>query len=200
MAIKTFSYGAIYGRSTSTTMTAEATTSSAGNIYQVTNAAKRILDPSVEPTLNATSSTYIDKTWMNRGWDYFTGRVKLTAATSPTITGSYLTVTAYGSVISVALDAQRNTVETTAIGDTWKSYTAIEMGATVTLNRYYINTDFWTEVSAGRKVALELYEDTTTTAGYWIMGCITNETLNFTTGQVDTEAITIAVDGPIARI
>ena len=200
MAIKTFKSGAIYGRSTSTTMTAEATTSSAGNIYQVTDTAKRILDPSVEPTLNATSSTYIDKTWMNRGWDYFTGRVKLTGATAPTITGSYLTITALGSVISWTLDAQKNTVETTAIGDSWKRYTAVEMGATVTLNRYYIDTQYWTEVNNNRKVSLELYEDTTTTAGYWIMGIITNETLNFATGQVDNESITVAVDGPIARI
>lgn len=200
MAIKTYKSGAIYGRSTSTTMTAEATTSSAGNIYQVTAATKQILDPSIEPSVNATASTYVDKTWMNRGWDYFTGRVKLTAATAPTVTGAYLTITAIGSVISCDINASRNAVETTAIGDTWKTYTAVEMGATVTLNRYYINTDFWTELNASRKVALEIYEDTTTTAGYWIMGVISNKTVNFATGQIDTDAITINVDGPIARI
>jgi len=195
MAINKATSGFIYFHSTSTTMSAEATTSAAGNIYQVTTAGRRILDPAVQPTLNTTSRTYLDVTWMDGGWDYFTGRVKLTTATSPTVTGAFLTMTTLGQVVSWTLNPAKNAAETTAIGDAWKQYTTIEEGATLTLNRYYADTEFWSHM--GEHVLVELFEDAS--AAFWVHGIITSWGPTMAVGQVDNEAITIQVSGPIAR-
>jgi hypothetical protein len=195
MAINKATSGFIYFHSTSTTMSAEATTSAAGNIYQITTAGRRIMDPDVEPSLNVTSRGYIDVTWGENGWDYFTGRVKLSTATSPTVTGAYLTMTTLGQVVSWTLNPVKNAQETTALGDSWKSYTAIEEGATLTINRYYADTEFWDHL--GKKVLVELFEDAS--AAFWVEGIVTSFGPTMAVGQVDNEAITIQVTGPIAR-
>lgn len=195
MAIKSATSGFIYFHSTSTTMSAEATTSSDGNIYQVTATAKQVMDPAVSPSLNATAQYALDTTWMDRGWDYFTGRVKLTVATSPTVTGAYYTMTTLGSVISWTLNLDKNAAETTAIGDTWKSYTAIEEGGTLTLNRYYVDTTFWNHV--GERVLVQLWEDSSN--AFWCEGIVTNFGPTMAVGQVDTEAITLQLTGNISR-
>jgi hypothetical protein len=197
MAINKAISGFIYWHATSATMTAEATTSSAGNLYQVTTAGRRILDPNVTPTLNATASGYIDKTWMDRGWDYFNGMVKLTTATSPTVTGAYLTMTTLAYVVSWGLNPNKNAAEITSLGDSWKVYTAMEEGATLTINRYYTDTETWTHLSAGAPVTVQLWEDAS--AGFWCKGIITSFNPTVTVGAVDTEAITIQIDGPISR-
>jgi hypothetical protein len=195
MAIKSATSGFIYFHSTSATMTTEAMTSSDGNIYQVTAAARQVMDPDVAPTLNATALGYIDKTWMDSGWDYFTGRVKLTTATSPTVTGSYMMMTTLASVVSWTLNLGKNAAETTAIGDSWKKYTGIEEGGTLTLNRYYADTEFWSHV--GKKVLVQLWEEPS--AGFWVEGIVTSFGPTMAVGQVDNEAITIQVNGPVSR-
>lgn len=195
MAIKSATSGFVYFHSTSATMTAEATTSAAGNIYQVTAAAKQIMDPAVSPTLNATASGYIDKTWGSQGWDYFTARVKLTMATSPTVTGAYLTMTTLAQVVSWSLALGKNAAEVTTLGDTWKKYTTIEEGGTLTLNRYYADTEFWEHL--GERVLVQLWEEPS--AGFWVEGIVTSFGPTMAVGQVDNEAITIQVNGPVSR-
>ncbi len=197
MAINKATSGAIYARSTSATMTNEATTSAAGNIYQITAAAKQCIDPDVAYSLNTTSRSYLDKTWMDEGWDLFTGRVKLSTATSPTITGSYLTLTALADVVSWSMNNSINTQETTGIGDTWKEYTVVSKGSTLSINRYYPDTNFWTNISSSRSVILKIYEDGT--SGFWCQGIVTGFNPSFTVGQVDNEAITFQVTSVVTR-
>lgn len=198
MAINKATSGFIYWHSTSATMTNEATTSAAGNIYQITTAGKRIIDPAVPPSLNTTSSTYLDTTWMDGGWDYYNGRVKLTVATSPTVTGAYLTMTTLASVVSWSLAMGRNTADTTALGDSWKQFTPIEEGATLTINRFYADTEFWSHINSGNEVIVQLWEDAS--AGFWCKGFVTSFGPSMAVGQVDNEAITLQLSGTVSRM
>ena len=197
MAINKATSGFIYFHSTSTTMTAEATTSSAGNVYQVTAAAKQIMDPAVAPTLNATALSYLDKTYADAGWNYYEGKVRLTGATSPTVTGAYLTMTTLASVVSWSLGMAKNAAETTALGNTWKVYTPIEEGATLTINRFYADTEFWSHINSGNEVIVQLWEDAVT--GFWCKGYVTSFGPTMAVGQVDNEAITLQLNGTVSR-
>lgn len=196
MAITKFTTGAIYGILTSTTMTAEPTTSSAGNIYQITSSLHQVIDPSVTLSLNATAATYLDTTYFDGGWNYFTGQFHLTTPTSPTVTGAWLTMTSLGSVISWTLNPTKNTQEITAIGDTWKSYAAIENGVKLTLNRYYIDPNFWIWVNAGNPILLKIWEDAVD--GFWVKGFVTSFGPTLSVGAVDKEAITVTISGPVS--
>jgi len=195
MAINKATSGFIYFHSTSTTMTTEAMTSSAGNVYQITDSDHRLIDPNVTVTVNHSAGVSVVTSYGDGGIDYFNGRTTLTGEDTPTITGAYLTMTTLGQVVSWTLNPAKNAQETTALGDSWKSYTAIEEGATLTLNRYYADTEFWSHI--GQKVLIELFEDAS--AAFWVQGIVTSFGPTMAVGQVDNEAITIQVTGPIAR-
>ena len=197
MAINKATSGYVYFHATSTTMTTEAMTSAAGNIYQITDTDHQVIDPAVAVTVNHSAAATIDTTWMDEGIDYYTGRVKLAAADTPTIDGAYLTMTTLASVVSWSLNPVRNAAEVTALGDDWKKYTAIEEGATLTLNRYYVDTEMWSHLNAGSKVLVQLWENAS--AGFWCAGYISSFNPSVAVGAVDTEAVTIQLDGPISR-
>lgn len=195
MAIDKATSGFIYFHSTSTTMTTEAMTSSAGNIYQITDADHRIIDPAVAVTVNHSAGVSVVTTYADGGIDYFLGKTTLTGKDTPTITGAYLIMTTLGQVVSWTLNPNKNAAETTALGDSWKSYTAIEEGATLTINRYYADTEFWSHI--GEHVLVQLWEDDT--EYFWVHGIVTSFGPTMAVGQVDNEAITIQVTGPISR-
>lgn len=196
MAITKFTTGAIYGSTTSTTMIAEPVTSSAGNIYQITSSLHQVIDPAVALALNATASTYLDTTYFDGGWNYFTGQFRLTTPTSPTVTGAWLKLTSLGSVISWSVAAKRNNQEVTAIGDTWKSYATIEQGVSLTISRYYVDSNFWTWISAGNPILLKIWEDGSD--GFWLKGFVKSFGPTLAVGTVDKEAITVDASGPLS--
>ena len=197
MAINKATSGYIYFHSTSTTMTTEAMTSAAGNIYQITDTDKQIIDPAVTLTVNHSALASVDTTWMDGGVDYYTGRVKLAAADTPTVDGSYYVMTTLASVVSWSLGMDKNAAETTALGDSWKKYTQIELGATLTINRFYADTNFWSHISDGKEVMVQLWEDAT--EGFWCKGYITSFGPSMAVGQVDSEAITLQLTGTVTR-
>lgn len=197
MAINKATSGGIYGRSTSATMSAEATTSSAGNVYQITATAKQCIDPDVAYSLNTTAASYIDKTWGYNGWSLFDGKVKLTTATSPTITGAYLTLTSLADVVSWSLGMNKGTVETTAIGDTWKEYTAVESGATLTIQRWHSDVDPWLWLASSKGLIFKIWEDGT--SGFWCTGIVTGFNPSFAVGQVQSAAITATIQSIVGR-
>lgn len=197
MAINKPTSGYVYFHSTSTTMSGEATTSSAGNIYQVTDTAKQIFDPAVAVVVTHSAGVSVDTTWNDGGIDYYTGRIKLTGEDSPTIAGAYLTMTTLASVVSWSLTLGKNAADTTALGDPWKKFTPIEEGATLTINRFYADTEFWSHVNSGEEVAIQLWEDDT--EGFWCKGFITSFGPSMAVGQVDNEAITVQLSGTVAR-
>lgn len=193
MAVLSGTTGAVYTKLASTAMAAEAMTSSAGNIYQVTSAAHQILDPTVLPVLNTTSRTYLDSAYKLNGWDYYTGKCHLTLATSPTVTASWLTVTSLADVLGWTLDIQTKTVESTAIGDTWAEYTTVERGFSVLLRRWFSTTDLTTVVMAGSPLLLKLFYSAT--SGLWVHGFITGITNTISKSAIQDEAVTIIGQG-----
>ncbi len=202
MAIIGSTTGEIWARSTSTTMTNETMTSGPGNVYQITTAAHRILDPSTSITVTCSAGTGVDTTWMNNGFDYFLGKVKLKAADDDSvITGGWLTLSSLGDIVSWSINPTKTVVETTSIGDAWKEYTATDVGYTVSLNRYYVDSNFWLWIEDGKEIILKIYEVTSsatvTGTGFWVKGYVTSHGVTMATGTVDTEAITIQPSGPI---
>jgi len=197
MAINKATSGFIYWHSTSTTMTNEVTTSSAGNVYQVSDTDKQVFDPAVAVVVTHSAGTAVDTTWMDAGIDYYTGRIKLTAEDTPTVTGAYLTMTTLASVVSWSLGMGKNAAETTALGDSWKQYTPIELGATLTINRFYADTEFWSHINSGNEVVVQLWENAS--AGFWCKGYVTSFGPSMAVGQVDNEAITLQLSGTVSR-
>jgi hypothetical protein len=197
MAINKPTTGAIFGKSTTTAMVAEATTSGAGAIYQITTTARRTIDPAIAYSANATAQALIDTTWMDGGWDLFTGRVKTSVATTVTVTGNFLTMTALGSFISWSLNANGNAVDTTAIGDSWKQTTFIQNGFTLTMKRFYIDATFWGYVSAAATFTFQIWEDATN--GFWMRGWPATVNPSIQVGQVDGEDLSFTITGPVVR-
>jgi hypothetical protein len=197
MAINKATSGYIYWHATSTTMTTEAMTSSAGNVYQVSDTDKQIIDPAVAITVAHSAGVSIDTTWKDNGFDYYTGKVKLTGEDTPTLTGAYYVMTTLASVVSWSLPMGKNAAETTALGDTWKKFTPIETGATLTINRFYADTEFWSHINSGNEVLVQIWEDDT--EGFWCKGYVTSFGPSMAVGQVDNEAITLQLSGTVAR-
>jgi hypothetical protein len=197
MAIAGATTGAIYGKLTSTAMIAEATTSGATATYQITATAHRTIDPNIAYALNSTAQALIDSTYYDQGWNLFTGQVRLTVATTVTVTGNWLTMTALGSFISWSLNVNGNVADTTAIGDTWKSTTFVQNGMTLSLKRYYIDSTFWSYVSAAQSIIFQIWEDAVT--GFWMRGFPTMVNPSFKTGAVDDESINVQLTGPVTR-
>jgi hypothetical protein len=178
-------------------MVAEATTSGASATYQITTTARRVIDPNVAYAVNTTAQSLVDTTWMDAGWDLFTGRVRTTVATTVTVTGNYLTMTALGSFISWSLANTGAVADTTAIGDAWKQTTFLQNDFTLTMKRYYIDSTFWIYVSASQSVMIQIWEDAVT--GFWMRGYPATVSPSYSVGQVDTEDLTFKLTGPIVR-
>jgi len=199
MAITTGKDGSIYIRSTVTAMVNEAAASVAAGVYQITDSGKRIIDFSgTAPDVGGSGT--IDKTYMDNGWDYFTGKFKLTEGTGqvPTVVGNYVTITQIGYIYSWTLNAETTNGDITAIGQTWGDVAKTGNKATVTLNRYRFDAELAGSALASTFYLLKLYEETDD--GWWVKGLQTSYGLTKSTGAVDDEAISYAVDGPISTI
>jgi hypothetical protein len=106
-------------------------------------------------------------------------------------------MTALASFISWSLTATPPMGEITAIGDAWKSYTPMPVGATLILKRYYIDQDFWSYVSASQSFIIQIWEDAS--EGFWMRGLISTTNPSFNVDQVDQEAINMTITGPVVR-
>ncbi len=196
MAILKSTEGAVYIINTSSAFSTEATTEDGSTkVYQIDDEAMRIWDPNYAITV--TGGT-VDKAWMDRGVDYFTGRVKATAAglSALTVDGQRVVLQEVGFVHSAQLAISINPGEVTAIGDTWRSLTALARAITLTLSRYRFDTELDTLTPAW--VLVKLFEDDTN--GYWVKALPTGQQLdNKSVGAVDGTELTLEVSGPISR-
>ncbi len=121
----------------------------------------------------------------------------MTGATSPTISGAYLTLTSLADVVSWSLKMNKNVVETTALGDTWKEYTAVEIGATLTIQRWHSDVDSWLWLASSKSLVFKIWEDGT--SGFWCTGIVTACNPSAAVGQVQSEAITATVQSIVGR-
>lgn len=107
----------------STAMVAEATTLSGGNtIAQITNTARRILNPAVAVTLKDNGVTQAANTYT---LNFLYGKASKTAGsfTGPvTIDASYLAMHSVAEGTSLSINCSREQLETSVFGTTDKSY------------------------------------------------------------------------------
>lgn len=109
--------GSLYFTGTSTSMTGEATTNTTGNEYQITDAAKQIINPAESVTVldggvPVASSDYTV--------DYLTGTVILASAPggAVTITAEYLPRLEVGCAKSTSWNFTRDMLDTTCLSET----------------------------------------------------------------------------------
>lgn len=193
MAIVTGKDGFVYSKFATTAMAAEPMTSSPGNIYQVTSSLHTLIDPNVAVALNTTALSYLDATYGFGGYDYFNGKVHLSTATTPTITGNWLSLTSLVDILNWSMDLRLDTAEDTSLGDTWKTHTVLQKGYTVSIKRWFSTTDLTAVALASSPLILKLFYSAT--AGIWLYGYIQGMTNTIQKGAIQDETVTFIGHG-----
>lgn len=196
MAITRGQDGSIYVIDEVADFSGKATTEDPGTaIYQIDDTDMRVWSPNHAITV---STGVISVDWMDNGIDYFSGRFKLTASgLEPTVSGYYVTLKALGEVYNWTLSGSVGTASIMEIGEEWDSKTALLKQATITLARYYADTEFQ-KLTDDDWVLLKLYEDDNN--GYWAKVLVSAFGETKSVGAVDDEPLTFEVSGPVARI
>lgn len=159
MAVLTGKNSDIYiATGSGTGMTGEATTSLGSNVYQITDSAKRAINP------NAALTVLDGVTTVSPG-DYqvywATGKIAFnggyTVGGSVTVTGEYLSLSQAAQGYEWSLDTELTLEETQTFGDSWKERTPITRSASVTFARFY--DDEYFHDNLGSVYVLRLYID-----------------------------------------
>jgi len=135
----------------SAAFTDEATTAPVGRtVFTIDDATKRFWDPAVPVVVkynNIATTTYasIQHPGGVVTWALTPG------AQAVTCSGSYLAIAAVGEVRGFTLEVNQEFVDTTTMQDVMREQTAIFKGATVTLDMFYSDATYFTEMTtAGR--------------------------------------------------
>jgi hypothetical protein len=189
--------GTVYVPSALTAFSSQATTE-ASYIYQINNAGMRIWDPNTAIVVSATAGT-VDTLWMFNGFDYFTGRVKLTATgATVAVSGSYVsTLTAVADIHGWQLQINRAMEDTTPLNAAWRDVTALGLDAKVTLLRWRTDTQFDYVTALDSVVLIKLDEDGS--HGFWVTAIRSQLSWNKAVGKADQEAVTLDVDETMLR-
>ena len=187
-------------------MTNEATTANvAKTVFTIDDATKRFVDPASVITIdypdNATPVT-----------DYasfqYPGGIVTWASTPGDgdvfITGKYLPVAEVGEAHGWSLDLPNEFVDTTHFGCTMRENTAVFRAATVSIERFYVDATYFTEMTTAARIRcgfdLFVNYDAGTPANcirYTGYGVIATRTVNTPVDGVIDEPFTINVtDGP----
>lgn len=173
------------------------TCSETSSVYQISNAAKRIWDPNMTLILSTTAGV-LDQTWMDKGVDYFTGRVKLTATGATVfVGGTYVSgLIAVADIYGWELAIDWQQADTTPLLATWRDVTPLGKSAQVTLRRWRTDTQF-DYLGADTWVFLKLDENQST--GFYV-NCHRSQ-LGYTkaVGAADQETVTLDVKAAIGR-
>jgi hypothetical protein len=127
-----------------TGMTGEATTSLGSGVYQITDAAKRAINPNTTFTVLDGVATVPTSRYQVA---YGTGKVYFqdyTPAGTITVTGEYLTLAQAAQGFEWTLDVQPMLEETQTFGDSWKERTCVMRDATCSFQRFYEDEYFFT--------------------------------------------------------
>lgn len=200
MAITKGTQGSVYIIDVASTFAAEATTEDGSTaIYQIDDTARRIWNPNRVTTV---STGTIDTDWMDRGIDYFTGRVKMTATgLTLTVGQQACTITQVACVYNWSLNLGVDTPEITSIGDAWRYLAVMHNTATVTISRYRFDArmEYVTStLSTVEFVLLKLMEDDTT--GFWAKAAASSFGMTQSVGAVSDEPRSFEVSGPVSRV
>lgn len=198
MAILRGRDGTAYIVATTTVFTSAPTTGASG-IYQVNTVGYRTWAPNTPIVVTATAGA-IDSTWGLRGYDYFTGRVKVPnggASTVVAISGAAVsTYTAVAQIYNWSLTIARNMADVTNLLDSWRNIEPLGLQSTVGISRFRTDTAF-DAVASTPFVLLKLEESSG--AGFWVMAHRTSLGWTKALGAVDQEALSFEAIGPVSR-
>ena len=197
MALVTGKVGSVYIIDTSTPFTNEAATEDGvTGIYEIDDGGVLPWNPAVPIVL---SSGAFDLNYYDKGVNWFEGKVKVTSGIADLeLDGEYVDFQQVGYISSWSLTLTADVGETTAIGDTWKTNSALGKSATVSLNRYRFDTLF--DLTDGEDVILlKLYEtgEEGAGSGFWITAIRSSFGYNKAINAIDTETISFAVTGNV---
>jgi len=141
-----------------TAMTGEAVTSLGGGVYQITDAAKRAINPNASVTVLDGVATVSPA---NYQVSWGAGKITLTngytASGTITVTGEYLSLSQLAQGFEWQLEIQTDLEESQTFGDSWKERTAVMRGASVSLQRFY--QDGYFQTNLGNRYVIALYID-----------------------------------------
>jgi hypothetical protein len=197
MALVTGKVGSVYIIDNSTSFAAEdASEDGSTGIYEIDDSLLIPWNPAVPIVL---SSGSFDLNYYDKGVNWFEGKVKVTSGIANlTLTGENVDFQQVGYISSWSLTLTADVGETTAIGDTWKTNSALGKSATVSLNRYRFDTLF--DLTDGEDVILlKLYEtgEEGDGTGFWITAIRNSFGYNKAINAIDTETISFAVTGNV---
>lgn len=140
------------------TMTGEAVTSLGGGVYQITDTAKRAIDPNSTLTVLDGVSTVPPA---NYQVSWGAGKITLTNGYSlggtMTVTGRYLSLAQAAQGTDWTLDVEVALEESQTFGDSWKERTLAQRSGSVTFAQFY-NDEYFHTNSASYFI-LYLYAD-----------------------------------------
>ena len=140
---------------TGTSMTGEAVTDLTGGIYQITDAAKRAINPNAALTVLDGVATVPPA---NYQISWASGKIRLTngysAVGTITVTGQYLTLAQAAQGFEWSLDVTPVLEDTQTFGDSWKERTVVQRDASVTFAQFYNDGYFHANLNSYYVLAL----------------------------------------------
>lgn len=180
-----------------TVMTDEACGLVSGTTYQITDAAKRLVDPNIAITVkDGVTPLTADQYEMV----FANGKIVLDAAPggAVTITGEYLTASQLAQAHEWTLNVGPNLRPSHTFGDTWVEQTATTRRGTATLQRFY-NDDYWfaemEDVVSKGTFMLVLYVNQVAGSRYLAVGKLSDSNPSFAVGELGAESVSFDLHG-----
>lgn len=145
---------------------AATTADGARKVYQITDAAKRVLDPNVVLTIEKSTD---GTTWSAASGftvDRLTGKVNFSVAqavgTQIRVSGSYLPMTAIGEAFEFTYTLEGDNQDVSSFSNDYIKRIQGIKDATASLSRWYVDNTFYDRLMAGSLCMLEFWINGTT--------------------------------------
>jgi hypothetical protein len=200
MAVQVGNAADIYiATGTGTAMTGEATTDLTGEVYQITDTAKRAINPNADvEVLDGVATVASQYYQINWGAGTITFTNGYVAADAITVTGEYLTLSQAAQAYQWEYSAEVILEETQTFGDTWKENTCVMKSGSVTFQRFY-NDDYF-HLNLGNYYVIALYTNQAGGARYLTAGHCSS--VGITAGENETikENVSFALHGGVTFV
>lgn len=182
---------------TGTAMTGEAVTDLTGGVYQITDTAKRAINPNAAVTVLDDASTVPSANYQI-GWA--SGKITLTngytAGGTITVTGEYLTLAQAAQAYEWSYDSEVITEESQTFGDTWKERTLVMKSGTVSFQRFY-NDEYFAEANLGNYYVLALYTNLSGNDRFMAAGHMSSTGITSGENELIKENVSFALHGEV---
>ena len=181
---------------TGTAMTGEAVTSLGSGVYQITDTARRAINPNAALTVLDGVST-IPAANYQIGWG--SGKITLTngytLGGTMTVTGEYLTLAQAAQGFEWSYDGEVLTEESQTFGDAWKERTLVMKSGSVTFQRFYNDEYFHTNV--GNYYVLVLYMVLASADRFLCAAFMTSAGMSVEENALIKQNVSFALHGPM---